>query len=426
MPTFTDKGIKSLDPKPTAYRVYERASDPGFCVRITPSGTKTFQMAYTVNGRKRFMRLGTYPATTLADARQAAREARSLVDRGIDPQEERERQRQEAEAARREASARGSVRELVEHYIATLVRTGRDWREVRRALENDAIPVLGESKKARDVTARDIAQTLHRVHQRGAASMANHLRRYLHRMFQLGIHHDHDPKNLSIETQFGIESNPVSAVPHDATAEKAGTRELSWAELRTIWWALDAYCSPAQASALRILICSGLRVREVIHAERSEVDLDSRLWRIPGHRIKTRTKRPDDHLVPITPLIAEQLEAAMIIAGRTSTYLFPAHNNPRATRPMHDTSLSHACQDLSKGTGLPHFTPRDLRRTWKTRGAEIGIPMELRNLVQNHARSDVASIHYDAWSYIDEKREALTRFCDHLGEVLVSQNQKVG
>jgi len=53
------------------------------------------------------------------------------------------------------------------------------------------------------------------------------------------------------------------------------------------------------------------------------------------------------------------------------------------------------------------FNLRDLRRTWKTLAGEAGISKELRDIWQNHARSDVSSVHYDRYQYLPEKREVL-------------------
>lgn len=422
---FTDKGIQTLKPKTAAYRVYERGSDPGFCVRVTPAGTKTFQLAYKVDGRQRFYRLGTYPVTTLAEAREEARGARKLLDQGLDPQEERDRRQRELQQRRAEEAASGTVEQLFAHYVETLKAQGKEWREVERALNRDALPVLGKTTSAKTVTSLAIAGVLSKVLDRGSRSMANHLRRYLYRAFQLGIHHDNDPRNLDVSVRFGIPFNPVANVPQDPEAETPGSRELSWSELRDLWLALDDHVTVPQTLAARLLICSGLRVREVIHARSAEFDLESRLWRIPAARIKTRHKRRVDHLVPITDLMADQIQRAMIVAGPKSEFLFPGHGDPRSGIPMHDSTLQHAMADLCGAAGIAYFSPRDLRRTWKTRGGELGIPKEWRNLVQNHARSDVATIHYDVWEYIDEKRLALEHFCSHLQAVLLAEDGKV-
>jgi hypothetical protein len=61
----------------------------------------------------------------------------------------------------------------------------------------------------------------------------------------------------------------------------------------------------------------------------------------------------------------------------------------------------------------PKFNPfvaRDIRRTCKTLMGELGITKEIRDRLQNHALNDVSSKHYDRYSYLPEKREALRKW----------------
>ena len=46
---------------------------PGFGVRIYPTGSKSFVVSYWINGRRRFYTLGRYGRITLHQARESAR-----------------------------------------------------------------------------------------------------------------------------------------------------------------------------------------------------------------------------------------------------------------------------------------------------------------------------------------------------------------
>jgi hypothetical protein len=51
---FTDLQVKGLKSKDTPYKLYEKGSDEGFHIQITPSGRKVFYLAYMMSGKKRF------------------------------------------------------------------------------------------------------------------------------------------------------------------------------------------------------------------------------------------------------------------------------------------------------------------------------------------------------------------------------------
>src|SRR5207249_1213064 len=58
---------------------------PGLALRISYGGRRSWVFFYRIGGRLRRMTLGTYPAVSLAEARQAWREARTEAQTGRDP-----------------------------------------------------------------------------------------------------------------------------------------------------------------------------------------------------------------------------------------------------------------------------------------------------------------------------------------------------
>ncbi len=70
------------------------AEAPGLCVRVYGNGEKSFVFVYRRDDRQRFVRIGTTPRWSLEGAHRWAKELRSAVDRGDDP-EDYNRERQE-------------------------------------------------------------------------------------------------------------------------------------------------------------------------------------------------------------------------------------------------------------------------------------------------------------------------------------------
>ena len=63
---FTDVFIKNLKPEQAKY--YKREGN-GFTIKVWPSGAKTWLYIYTIDGKRKEIKLGEYPAMKLADAR---------------------------------------------------------------------------------------------------------------------------------------------------------------------------------------------------------------------------------------------------------------------------------------------------------------------------------------------------------------------
>lgn len=56
---------------------------------------------------------------------------------------------------------------------------------------------------------------------------------------------------------------------------------------------------------------------------------------------------------------------------------------------------------------MTSFSPRDLRRTFKTVAGSFGLSLEIRNRLKGHGMSDVGSVHYDRYDFLTEKRAAM-------------------
>ena len=413
---FTDQLIKNLKPRKSAHYVREKGADKGFCVKIQPSGGKAFYLSYMLDGRERFFRLGSYPEMSLANARKACRQARALVDQGIDPQEARRRQMEEERARKLEESHHGTVGQLFDHYLEYL-RTERSEHsayQVAHAYRKDVLPVIDARMKARDVTPENIRLILNRITKRGAMIQANRVRSYLMAAFQRAIEHDHNPRNLDADVLFSLKYNPVRDIPRIVKREPTGERDLSKEELARFWRLLDTYTGMdfLTLRALKLILATGgQRVKEVVEAQWSEFDLNEKVWELPPNRTKNRRM----HLVPLNDLAIGILGDLAPLTGE-GRFLFPK----RSVReePMRLDSISQALHRFCKRTDFEKFTPRDLRRTCKTRMGELGLSKEIRDRLHNHALNDVSARHYDRYDYLPQKRQAMDAWGNYLEDII--------
>lgn len=390
---FTDKSIKGLKPKLSAYRLYEKGADKGFGVKVTPAGSVSFFLRYaSEDGKQRFFNIGRYPSTTLTEARDQCRKIRSDINRGQVPH---------IKATERH----GTVADLFDYYIKYLISDNkRTWKKVEADLNFNCKDIL--QIPAKDITPSHIRKILHTIITRGSKVQANRIRSYLGRAFKLGIYHDNDPNNLASEISFQLTTNPVDAIPKDPKAEIVGERNLTFDEIKLFW--NDANIQEQFHLAIKLLIIYGCRPWELCGALKEEFDFEAMIWGVPPERVKNKRWL----VLPITPHANELLEKLWLYSG-DSKYLFPGRYNDDKT--INKTSLAHA---ISRIDSVANFSPRDLRRTVKTRMGEIGIEKGIRDRIQNHALTDVSSKHYDRYDYLQEKRVALEKWEKYLIEIV--------
>lgn len=379
---LTDARIQSLRAKATRYEVWD--TEPGFGLRITPTGRKSFIYLYRFGGRPRRYTIGVYPRMSLADAREAVAKARVKIQKGIDPGVEKIAKRK----AFRDAE---SFADLANEWIERHAKPNRKtWKADQKLLETDALPTWGR-RKAKSVTRRDVIKLIDQVMDRGSPIAANRTLGLIRQIFKFGVQRDI------------LDASPAVAIDKPAK-EKRRDRVLSEDETRTFWHGLDkASMGEDLRIALKLCLVTAQRRAEITGVHRSEIDGD--WWTIP----KERSKNGKAHRVPLSPL-AKQL----INKASGDEYLFPS---PRKEGPIEPRALINALAKNRDVLGDERFTVHDLRRTASTRMAELGIRRFDIGKVLNHTDHEVTAI-YDHYAYDKEKKKALFAWDRRLSSIL--------
>jgi integrase len=334
---LTDKAIDGL-PLPAKGGVITYDKDvPGFGMRVTAKGARSFVLNYVVSGVERRMTIGQYSVWSATAAREEARELRRKIDRGIDPLAERKDQ-EVAAAAERDAP---TMRELFDRYAQEhlphkSVRAAADDRSIWNQL---VLPVLGEIKVTA-VKSTDI-DSLHASISTTRPVRANRTIEVMRKAFNLAIRWGWRP------------DNPVSGVRKNPEHRRA--RYLSSAEVIKLAEALAAHHEKTSAQAIRLLMLTGARRGEVLSACWDMFDLENGVWVKPS----AHTKQRKEHRVPLSApavqllkeLRAEALERMKKAeAAEINPYVFPGDDGEPLT---------------------------DIKRTWLTVCKKAGLAKEV-------------------------------------------------
>jgi integrase len=395
MPTITliARGIAGLA-APAAGRIeYFDKTTPGFALRVTANGHRSWVCFYRHKGELRRYTIGAFPQLGLADAREKAREILHLAAKGEDPATKKKGDRKAA-----------TVRDLALRYLEEHARTKkRTWKADRNMLNKNLIPRFG-TRKANEIIRGDMLDMLRAIKARGAPIQANRVLEVCRKLFNWAIGEDL------------LESNPCDHIGK-LSPENQRTRVLTGEEIRVLWSALDNR-PPLVAGAYRFMLATGQRSIEVLGARREEISVEG-WWTIPAGRVKNKTEHrvwlnqtARRVLAGIEPHAREVADALHInMQPASKEWIFPSRDG-RHLRCLHKTHGR-----LCRVSGLADFKIHDLRRTAASYMAEAGISRLIVGKVLNHKEREITAI-YDRYGYAPEIRRALDAWNTRLEEFL--------
>jgi integrase len=374
--SLTDLRIRKLTPA-GAERV--EAWDgrlPGFGIRVSVHGTKSFVLLYRHDGRCRRMTLGRYPFLSLADARRKAHLALAEVARGGDPQAPRRAKRP---SNRFDATVELFVRTYCQQHNRQSTR-----RETARLLRTRFVSRWG-ARDVCDITKADVLKIVDEAVAAGVPSAANHALATVRVFFNWCA-----DRGLIAESPCARLKMPARARSRD--------RVLDDNELAAIWRAACAMGYPF-GTITQVLLLTAQRRNEVVQMRWTDLDFDACVWSIPANV----AKNGNAHVVPLVP---EMMEILRCTPRFDNEMLFPS----RTAEGRVFSGFSKGKERLDALAQVRAFTLHDLRRTAATRMAGRGIAPHIVERVLNHVTGVLGGVAgvYNRFKYRDEVRDALT------------------
>jgi integrase len=364
------------------------------------SGKWILRFLSPTTAKRREMGLGSYPTTSIREARVKAFEARGVIDEGNDPLELRRKLERETE---RLASVPTFADAARQHHAdkAEGFRNKKHRDQWINTLEKFIFPKIGK-KCVNELGPADFAaclkpiwlekpETASRVKQRCDAVM-----------------------NWAAANGF-ILASPVGVV-EKLLAKQPGKRErvrhqpaLPWRSLPTFFSdVLHAGEANITRRMLEVLILTACRSGELRQMKWEEIDFSLAVWTVPASRMKAKVV----HRVPLTPGTIEILEERLEKSGSGEGLVFPSRSN----KPITDVALTKFLHDHDVESDTPgrNATAHGFRSSFRDWASENGYLRDLAERALAHTVKNAVEAAYHRTDLLEQRRPMMLeweRYC---------------
>jgi integrase len=277
-------------------------------------------------------------------------------------------------------------RRLAEYTLGRTTTTSPTWAEATASFMQEG------KKRLKPRTQRDYSRLIARHFRFGELKLSEikpaEIQRHIDKLSETPVEQHHAFVVLRTFFRWAhrkhfIETNPMERMA-SGYRYRSRSRILTDAELAKVWKATG---DDTFGIIVRLLILTGQRTGEIKSLTRKMIGQDTVTF--------PDTKNGKPHTFPITK----------------QTHKLLAHV-PFGTLP----NFARAKAALDKRSGVTGWTLHDLRRTFASGLASLGVPLPVIEKLLNHVSGSFAGIVgvYQRYSFEKEMREAVEKWGDHL------------
>lgn len=384
---------------------------PGLHLQLTPKEGRSWVLRAKVGAVRRDIGLGGFPAVTLAQARDKAREARNKIDQGIDPIEERKA----AKSALASAQRRGiTFSDALDKFLSTKLEgfeNPKHRQQWRNTLVNYAKPELG-SMLVQDIAVQDVLRVLEPIWL-DKTSTAKRLRGRIEAVLSWATVAGHRTGDNPARWA----GNLKELLPAPSKIAKEENQPALQIDDAPRWFAALRTREGFGARALEFLTLTATRSQEIRGAQWDEIDLGKALWIVPAARMKMVR----EHRVPLSGEAVLLLQALPRLAD--NPLIFPAARGGQ----LSDMTLSAAMKRMHLAditAGGPGFmdratkrpaVPHGLRSTFRDWVAERTIyPGDMAEVALAHRISSAVEAAYRRGDMVEKRRRMMSDWAGFL------------
>lgn len=397
---WTDEKVKAIKPAPGKTEE-RRLVAPGLYLflRTRADGTISRQWQYRaqVDGTRRWLSIGVYPAVGLAKAVSAAQAHDTVHQAAL--KGESDHPVQVAQAQRQAVKEQPTVEEAFAEWIAdkrlgSRRKGGKPVRDstiatLMQVYEFNVQRPLGQSKVG-SLTPPAIQACIDGPRKRGAPSAASHVYRVLRGLIRFAIARGFiegaDPMR-------GIENPaPYRPAPPNAAGDDVLKGFMKVLEASDLWQATKL--------SIELQLLTGVRPGEVRMAQWSQIDMKRATWTIPAELVKTDR----EFKIHLSTEALDVLTRADAL--RVGEFVFPgSESTEKRDAPLEKTAVARALRRLAERNAKvieTRLTPHDLRKTFRTMLSRLGVAPHIAELCLNHQEPQTLRRVYDGHNYWPE------------------------
>jgi integrase len=364
------KAVENLQPRlDRRYEVRDLLL-PGFGVRVSVNGKKSWFAVGRVGGRQVRHTIGNYPTVTLGEAREAARLILKDIQLGV------------YAPAKAELEVKlPTLGEMVIQFIEIYAKPkNRGWKAVQATFRK--FSSLND-KPIVEITRADVVKVLDGIAARGAPIAANRAMSAIKKLFAWSL----DRGAISVHPLVGLKKPGT---------ERSRDRVLTDGELKSFWHATEELGFPF-GPAFQLMALTGQRRGEVVGMRWSQVDIDQAAWTIPAELAKNGRA----HEVPLSATTLDIIQSLPRFVGSDLVF------TTTGVSPI--SGFGRAKDRLDFLMEAREWRLHDLRRTVASGMARLGVAPHVIEKVLNHVSGQISGVAavYNRHGYRIEKAEAL-------------------
>ncbi|MDE9534785.1 tyrosine-type recombinase/integrase [Xenorhabdus bovienii] len=404
---ITDSWLRATNGKPQE-KITTKSDRDGLSARVTPKGKIIFQLRYRWNDKGDRIDIGTYPATSLKDARDSVIFYRGELEQHRNPKIVKQVRKESALSA---MTVEGLIRDW---WGITMQGSKVNADQVLRSFEIYVFPKIG--RLPHDEVTLHVWLSLIEDISKQVPSIGERILTYSKRAHKWAVRRG--ITNLTPLSDVGISDLGGKGKGDDIDLDsEIGERALSEEEVTVLFQIINSpQYNPRNALIIKLCLLFGCRISELLKAKVDDFNYEKNIWIVPptNHKTGRKTKKPI--IRPITPIAKELIEQAKKI-NLGGSYLFVVSNGKPFSRGSYTNIVNTLNKKMANNlSDYTHWSIHDLRRTMRTGVSELTSP-HVAEIMIGHKLPGVWQV-YDKHTYLNEQREAYERWWDKLTKIV--------